>query len=178
MGERYSLLAPHITMYKLALVVSALLCATSVSAVPSPSTTSSAATPTGSQIRTDQDPVYHLYLQNIGGEPQLGAEATSGYFDIGSTVALTGGASPLYLNVNMTATTSYKPVSFGTSSTTSWGLSGDTIIYEGTSGSVQNFLVCPITGSTNWNLFLQTGNDVPAGNACTDWITIHLPCLC
>lgn len=31
-----------------------------------PTTTSTGATPTGSQIRADQDPVYHLYLQNQG----------------------------------------------------------------------------------------------------------------
>ena len=35
-------------------------------AVAIPTSTSSAATPAGSQIRTDQDPVYHLYLQEIG----------------------------------------------------------------------------------------------------------------
>lgn len=38
---------------------------TTTSSLP-PSTTSSGPTPTGSQIRTVQDPVYHFYLQNNG----------------------------------------------------------------------------------------------------------------
>lgn len=138
--------------------------------------TSTGATPTGSQIRTDQDPVYHLYLQAIGGAPMLGPESSSGYFTIGSTVALNNfNGTELYLNVNTTVSTSYKPLTLGsTATTTNWSLSGDTIV----SGGQQNFLVCPILGSSNWNLYLQLGNDVPAGESCTDYITIHLPCLC
>ncbi|KZS91248.1 hypothetical protein SISNIDRAFT_456850 [Sistotremastrum niveocremeum HHB9708] len=148
---------------------------TSTSTTTSTSTSTGAA-PTGSQIRADQDPVYHLYLQNVGGTPVLGSETTSGLFTLGSTITLNqAGGSKLYFNVNTNVTTSYKPVTFDTTAkTTTWGLSGDTIIY----GNQQNFLVCPITGSANWNLYLQTGNDVPSGVACTDYITIHLPCLC
>lgn len=75
----------------------------------------------------------------------------------------------------MTASTSYKPVSFGASATSAeWSMSGDTLVFDGQ----QNFLVCPISGSANYELFLQTGDDTPAGEDCTDWITIHLDCLC
>jgi hypothetical protein len=110
-----------------------------------------------------------------GGAPILGPEASSGYFTIGSTIALNSGSGKLYLNVNTTVTTSYKPLTLdATAKTTNWALSGDTI----TTGGQQNFLVCPITGSSNWNAYLQTGNDVPAGSSCANYITIHLPCLC
>lgn len=145
-------------------------------ALAAPSATSSAATPAGSQIRTDQDPVYHLYLQDVDGQPILGPEASSGYFTITNTVQLNSatGGQPLFFNVNMTETTSYKSVSLdSTATTTDWTMSGDTIV----AGGQQNFLVCPISGSANFDLFLQTGDDVPS-SACTDWITIHLPCLC
>ena len=74
----------------------------------------------------------------------------------------------------MSATTSWKPLTLDTTAkTTTWGMSGDTIIDSNT----QNFVVCPIAGSSNFNFYLQTGNDMPS-SACTDWITIHLPCLC
>jgi hypothetical protein len=39
-----------------------------------------------------------------------------------------------------------------------------------------NFLVCPLD-STYWQIYFQTGNDTPSGG-CTDYITLHLPCLC
>jgi hypothetical protein len=53
--------------------------------------------------------VYHLYLQLINGKPLLGPEATSGYFVYGTTVALVmADKSKLYLNVDMTPSTSYK----------------------------------------------------------------------
>ncbi|KAF8585978.1 carbohydrate-binding module family 1 protein [Ramaria rubella] len=141
----------------------------------SPSSTASAPTPTGSQIRTDQDPAYHLYLQDIGGTPVLGPEASSGYFTIGSTISLNVNGTTLFLNVDEGATTDYKPLTLdATATTTTWGLSGDTIIY----GSLQNFIVCPITSSTNYNLYLSgTNNDMPA-TTCTNYLTIHLPCLC
>ena len=48
---------------KLAVVVSALL--TAAYAAPAASPTAAAAAATASQIRTDQDPVYHLYLQSV-----------------------------------------------------------------------------------------------------------------
>ncbi|KIJ49455.1 carbohydrate-binding module family 1 protein [Sphaerobolus stellatus SS14] len=149
---------------------------TSVPATTTPSSTATSSAPaaTGSQIRTDQDPAYHLYLQNIGGTPTLGPEASSGYFTIGSTIALNNAdGSQLFFNVNANATTAWKPVTFDkTATTTTWSLSGDTIIY----GNQQNFIVCPISGSTNYNLYLSTSNDMPTG--CTNYITIHLPCLC
>ncbi|KAL5529121.1 hypothetical protein ACEPAG_5095 [Sanghuangporus baumii] len=139
-----------------------------------PTSTSSAAAAAGSQIRTDQDPVYHLYIQStpIDGAPVLGPESSSGWFSIGSTIQDTN--SSLYLNVDMSPTTSYKPLTLGdTATTTTWSLSGDTIVASGQ----QNFVVCPTDGSELWNFFLQTGNDMPS-SSCTDWITIHLPCLC
>jgi len=105
----------------------------------------------------------------------LGPEDSAGEFLIGNTIQLSNSSSPLFFNVNSTATTSYKPVFFSsTAVTNTWDMSGDTII----DGNTQNFLVCPISGSSNFDLFLQTGDDMPDGAGCTDWITIHLPCLC
>ncbi|EJD05944.1 uncharacterized protein FOMMEDRAFT_77495 [Fomitiporia mediterranea MF3/22] len=139
-----------------------------------PTSTSSAAAAAGSQIRTDQDPVYHFYIQStpVDGAPVLGPESSSGWFNIGSTVQDTN--SSLFLNVDMSATTSYKPLTLDdTATTTTWSMSGDTIIASGQ----QNFVVCPSDNSSLLNFFLQTGNDMPS-STCTDWITIHLPCLC
>jgi len=139
-------------------------------AAPSPTVAAEATGPT--QIRTDQDPVYHFYLQESGGAPILGPEASASNFTVGSTVEMSG--ATLFLNVNMNVTTSYKPLTLdSTAKTTTWTMSGDTIVASGQ----QNFVVCPMTGSSNFNLFLQTGDDMPS-TACTDWITIHLPCLC
>jgi len=108
--------------------------------------------------------------------PILGPEASSGYFTIGSTVQLnsaTGGA-PLFLNVNTTGTNDWKSLSLDATATTeTWTLSGDTLVASGQ----QNFVVCPISGSANFDLYLQTGTAMPS-TACTNWITIHLPCLC
>ncbi|GJJ06471.1 hypothetical protein Clacol_000663 [Clathrus columnatus] len=103
-----------------------------------PTGTATGPTPTGSQIRSDQDPAYHLYLQSVGGVPELGPESSSGYFTIGSTITLNNpNGTSLFLNVDDSATTDWKPLSFdATATTTTWGLSGDTIIY----GSLQNFV--------------------------------------
>jgi len=145
-----------------------------VTGTPTSTGTGSTATPTGEQIRTDQDPAYHLYLQDINGIPTLGPEASSGYFTIGSTIQLNNAnGTSLFLNVDANATTDWKPLSFdATATTTTWSLSGDTIIY----GNLQNFIVCPITGSANYNLYLSTTNNMPSN--CTNYVTIHLPCLC
>jgi len=147
--------------------------------VPSttPSSTISGPTPTGSQIRADQDPVYHFYLQNSGGVPVLGPEASSGYFTISNTITLNQpGGSQLFLNLNASSTASYQALSFGTTAiTTDWGLEGDTIIT--TAPRQLNFLACATSDPTIYNLLLQTGNDTPPGQTCT-LVTIHLPCLC
>ncbi|KAF9531628.1 hypothetical protein CPB83DRAFT_78924 [Crepidotus variabilis] len=143
----------------------------------SPTTTGSGAAVTGSQIRTVQAPVYHFYLQNNGGVPALGPEASSGKFTIGGTISLNNAdGSKLYLNLNNTATTSYKPLTFGTTATTTnWGLEGDTIIT--TNPRQLNFIACSTSNSNFYDLFLQNGNDTPSGRSCS-LQTIHLPCLC
>ncbi|EIM81283.1 uncharacterized protein STEHIDRAFT_67181, partial [Stereum hirsutum FP-91666 SS1] len=134
---------------------------------------------TGSQIRSDQDPVFHFYLQNQDGVPVLGPEDTSGYFVIDGTIALssTTGDSPLYLNVDESATASYKPLTLNTTATTTdWGLEGDTIIT--TDPRQLNFLVCATSDANVWSVYLQEGNDVPSGETCSNDISLHLPCLC
>ncbi|KAL1691562.1 hypothetical protein GGG16DRAFT_91243 [Schizophyllum commune] len=71
--------------------------------LPRATGTTSAAAATGSQIRAVQDPVFHFYLQSNAGTPMLGPESSSGYFTLGSTIALNSddsSAAPLYLNVN------------------------------------------------------------------------------
>ncbi|KAI0329405.1 hypothetical protein GY45DRAFT_1324998 [Cubamyces sp. BRFM 1775] len=140
-------------------------------------TSSSVATPTGSQIRADQPPVYHFYLQSDGGKPVLGPEASSGYFTIGTTISLNGAdGSKLYLNVDESATTSYKPLTFdAVATTTDWGLEGDTIIT--TAPRQLNFLACSTSDPNVYDVFFQEGNDTPSGSSCT-LVTLHLPCLC
>jgi hypothetical protein len=161
----------------------------------SPTTTSSGPAPTGSQIRAVNDPVYHFYLQDYGmrsrintccsflllihpagGQPVLGPESSSGYFNIGGgTISLTG-STPLYLNVQTGATTSYKPLTFNsTATTTDWVLEGDTII---TSNPRElNFLACATSNANYYTVYLQYGNDQPAGESCS-MQSLHLPCLC
>lgn len=41
-----------------------------------------------------------------------------------------------------------------------------------------NFLACRSTEGGYYDLFLQTGSDVPSGKTCSNYQTIHLPCLC
>ncbi len=107
------------------------------------------------QIRSDQDPVFHYYLQAYPknssfplphfpiGFPLaclaglrrktaslvvLGPVATSEYFNIGGTIQSTN--TSLYLNVGAD-TTSYKTLTFEkTPSTKAWTLEGDTIITQ------------------------------------------------
>ncbi|KAF8070143.1 hypothetical protein FPV67DRAFT_1606850 [Lyophyllum atratum] len=140
-------------------------------------TTTTGPAATGSQIRTVQDPVYHFYLQNNGGTPMLGPEASSGRFTIAGTIALNSSAgSKLYLNIDSSGTQSYKSLTLGTTATTTnWGLEGDTIIT--TSPRQLNFIACPGSNTTFYNVYLQQGNDTPPGKTCT-LVTMHLPCLC
>lgn len=148
---------------------------TTVTTTTTSTTTSTGPAPTGSQIRTVQDPVYHFYLQNKGGVPVLGAEASSGYFTIGKTIALTGSPT-LYLNISPDTSKSYQALMFNsTAITMDWGLEGDTIIT--TSPRQLNFIACSTSDPTIYNVFLQNGNDSPAGTTCT-MVTMHLPCLC
>jgi hypothetical protein len=41
-----------------------------------------------------------------------------------------------------------------------------------------NFLVCNNAASGYYDLYLQTGSDTPSGKTCSNYQTIHLPCLC
>ncbi|KAJ3044684.1 hypothetical protein HDV00_001088 [Rhizophlyctis rosea] len=116
---------------------------------------------TGVQIRAVQDPVFHLYLQNSGGKAVLGSESTGGRYIIANGKIQTVG-SGLYLNYENT-TNGYKALTFdATSTSTGWGLEGDTIITTNGSplGRQLNFLVC---GSQNV-LYLATNNDKPSAN--------------
>ncbi|KIP10870.1 hypothetical protein PHLGIDRAFT_64750, partial [Phlebiopsis gigantea 11061_1 CR5-6] len=130
---------------------------------------------TGSQIRAVTDPVFHFYLQNYDGQPVLGPEASSGYFTIDGTIQLTDG-SGLFLNADVNATTSYKSLTFDTAATTTdWQLEGDTII---TSNPRElNFIACATSDANYYTLYLQYGNDQPAGATCS-MQSLHLPCLC
>jgi len=142
---------------------------------PPPTTTSTGPTPTGSQIRSDQDPAFHLYLQNLDGQPVLGPEASSGYFAISGEISLTNpDGTTSYLNVDESASGTNKPLTLdATATTTDWGLEGDTIIT--TAPRQLNFLTCPATTSGYYTLYLQEGNDAISG--CS-MISLHLPCLC
>ncbi|KAH8107924.1 hypothetical protein BXZ70DRAFT_22256 [Cristinia sonorae] len=147
------------------------------SSAPPATPTASAPAPAGTQIRADQDPVFHLYLQSFNGKPVLGPEASSGSFTIGKTIALNNAdGSKLFLNENESASTSYKALTLDkVATTTDWGLEGDTIIT--TAPRQLNFLACSSSTTGFFDLFLQEGNDVPAGKTCS-LISLHLPCLC
>ncbi|KAJ4297550.1 hypothetical protein N0V90_005442 [Kalmusia sp. IMI 367209] len=81
---------------------------------------SNAAAATVGKIRGVSDPIYHLYLQ---ANPK---NASADEFTIGSTIQ--SKKTSQYLNIQ-TASTSYKPLVWGTTGdTTAWGLEGDTII--------------------------------------------------
>ncbi|KAG9235288.1 hypothetical protein BJ875DRAFT_374571 [Amylocarpus encephaloides] len=133
------------------------------------------------QIRGVQSPIFHLYLQGLPSNrsiPVMGPESTSEYFNIGSTIQSKN--SSMFLNIN-TNTASYKPLSFGaTATTTAWALEGDTIITgtKSSYGRQLNFLVCSTSTGGYYDLFLQTGSDTPSGKSCSNYQTIHLPCLC
>lgn len=113
----------------------------------------------------------------LAGSPVLGPESSSGYFTIGDTISLINldGTLP-YLNVDESVVTSYKPVTFNsTATTTDWGLEGDTIIT--TSPRQLNFLACATSDPTIYSIYLQEGNDTPATETCA-LVSLHLPCLC
>ncbi|KAF2177235.1 hypothetical protein K469DRAFT_604002 [Zopfia rhizophila CBS 207.26] len=140
-----------------------------------------AAAATVGKIRGVQSPVYHLYLQANSKNktiPVLGPEGSAEDFTIGSTIQ--SKQTSQYLNI-LTATTSYKPVAFSsTAETTAWGLEGDTIITTtGSSfGRQLNFLACKSTDDGYYDLYLQTGSESPSGKTCSNYQTLHLPCLC
>ncbi|KAI1339942.1 hypothetical protein F5Y15DRAFT_59916 [Xylariaceae sp. FL0016] len=136
------------------------------------------------QIRAVQAPIFHYYLQAYPQDPTIpvmGPEASSEYYTIGG--AIQSANSSAYLNIG-NDTTSYKTLSFGAAETTdAWALEGDTII-TGTGSSYGrqlNFLVCQLSGSGGtgyWQVFLQTGSETPAGKTCSNFQSLHLPCIC
>ncbi|KAI1637278.1 hypothetical protein F4809DRAFT_640698 [Biscogniauxia mediterranea] len=152
-----------------------------------------AATAKPEQIRTVQDPVFHFYLQAYPDDPTIpvmGPEASSEYFDIGATIRSTNTSA--YLNIASSSPdddddddegASYKTLVFGGEAeegvTDAWGLEGDTIITSTGSayGRQLNFLVCQLGGGF-WQVYLQTGSDTPAGKTCSNFQSLHLPCLC
>jgi hypothetical protein len=95
-----------------------------------PTTTVQEAASKPYQLRGVQAPIFHLYLQSLPsdkGTPVMGPEASSEYFNIGSTIQSLN--SSLYLNIGPSSGKSYLPLSLDkTSNTTAWGLEGDTVI--------------------------------------------------
>lgn len=91
----------------------------------------SAPTSTVAKIRGVRDPVYHLYLQahpENASVPVLGPESGADEFSIGETIQ--SRETSRYLNIQ-TASTSYKPLAWeATGTTTAWGFEGDTIVNE------------------------------------------------
>ncbi|KAH7398863.1 hypothetical protein DE146DRAFT_510034 [Phaeosphaeria sp. MPI-PUGE-AT-0046c] len=144
-------------------------------------TSSTSAAATVGKIRGVRDPIYHLYLQSLPSAPStpvLGPEAAADEFTIGPTIQ--SKKSGLYLNIQ-NATTSYKPLKWeSAATTTAWGLEGDTIItVQGSSyGRQLNWLVCKASTGNYYDLYLQLGSDTPSGKSCSNYQTIHLPCLC
>jgi len=132
------------------------------------------------QIRADSDPVFHLYLQALPTaktSPVLGPVTSSEYFNIDGTIQSTN--TSMYLNIG-NASTSYLPLTFGTTAETdAWALEGDTIITSQSSsyGRQLNFLACQLD-TTYWSIYLQTGSDEPSGEDCSNYQSLHLPCLC
>ena len=132
------------------------------------------------KIRGVSSPIYHLYLQS---HPQnasllvLGPEATGETFNIGASIQST--KSNLYINIENDST-SYKTLTLGKNpTTTAWGLEGDTIIttQKSSYGRQLNFVVCALSGGY-YQPYLQTGSQTPAGKSCSNYLTLHLPCLC
>jgi len=161
--------------------VIALFSSAVVLAAPQATATTSAAAATGSQIRGVSDPIYHLYLQrSSSGAPVLASEDTAGEFVISGSIQDVSSGD--YLNINTSDTTSYKSLSFGSTATfTGWGLEGDTIITTTSSsyGRQLNFLACASsTDSGAYDIYLQTGSDEPSTGSCSNYQTLHLPCLC
>ncbi|PGH07531.1 hypothetical protein AJ79_06266 [Helicocarpus griseus UAMH5409] len=132
------------------------------------------------QIRGVSDPIYHLYLQADAADPTiaiLGPEASADSFFITETIQ--SSTTGMYLNIEPNDSASYKKLVFGAEgTTTAWGLEGDTIITTTGSeyGRQLNYVACEAADGA-FTLYLQTGSDLPEG-ACTNYLTIHLPCLC
>lgn len=107
----------------------------------------------------------------------------------------------LFLNVGSDST-SYKTLTFGSAASTSaWALEGDTIItaqgstwgrrelisWPRTDARARaycicvwaelNFLACKLDGNF-WQVYLQTGSATPSGATCSNYQSLHLPCLC
>ncbi|KAH7090606.1 hypothetical protein FB567DRAFT_520239 [Paraphoma chrysanthemicola] len=167
-------------MFSLTLLAPFLFLAQTTLAAPTTSPRAAAAATIG-KIRGVRDPIYHLYLQansKNASIPVLGPEAAADEFTIGGTIQ--SRKTNQYLNIQ-TASTSYKPLKWeATGSTTAWGLEGDTIItVQGSSyGRQLNWLVCKSSDAGYYDLYLQTGSDTPSGRSCSNYQTIHLPCLC
>ncbi|KAI1388969.1 uncharacterized protein F4822DRAFT_263974 [Hypoxylon trugodes] len=132
------------------------------------------------QIRAVSSPIFHYYLQAYPQDPTIpvmGPESSSEYFDIGTSIKSTNTSK--FLNIGSDST-SYKTLTFAEASATdAWALEGDTIITStGSSfGRQLNFLVCQLSGSY-WQVYLQTGSDTPSGKTCSNYQSLHLPCLC
>ncbi|KAK8006632.1 hypothetical protein PG991_012929 [Apiospora marii] len=137
------------------------------------------------QIRAVQDPIFHYYLQAYPQDPSIpvmGPESSSEYFTIAGTIQSTN--TSRYLSVGDDAT-SYKTLTFanstggGSGATNVWALEGDTIITGQSSswGRQLNFLVCKLDGNF-WQVYLQTGSATPSGKTCSNYQSLHLPCLC
>ena len=115
--------------------------------------------------------------------PVMGPEASSESFEIGTTIQSVNTSA--YLNI-VAGDTSYKTLAFAAegegAQTEGWGLEGDTIITTTGSawGRQLNFLACQIGGGGGqyWQVYLQTGSETPAGRTCSNYQTLHLPCLC
>ncbi|KUJ20124.1 uncharacterized protein LY89DRAFT_716570 [Mollisia scopiformis] len=135
------------------------------------------------QLRGVQSPIFHLYLQSLPSSkstPVMGPESSSEYFNLDSSIQSLN--SSLYLNIGPKVDgKSYLPLSLdATSNTTAWALEGDTVITStaSTYGRQLNFLACASSTSGYYTIYLQTGSDVPSGVTCSNYQTIHTPCLC
>ncbi|KAI1800153.1 hypothetical protein F4811DRAFT_557102 [Daldinia bambusicola] len=137
------------------------------------------------QVRAVQSPIFHYYLQAYPEDPStraasipvMGPEHSSEYFSIGGWMQSVN--TSLFLNIGNDKT-SYKTLTFAEATVTdAWGLEGDTIITSQGSnyGRQLNFLVCKLTGDY-WQVYLQTGSETPAGRTCSNYQSLHLPCLC
>ena len=52
--------------------------------------------------------------------------------------------------------------------------SGDVLIFL----TELNWLACKSSDNGYYDVFLQTGSDTPSGRSCSNYQTLHLPCLC
>ncbi|KAI0010534.1 hypothetical protein F4779DRAFT_616503 [Xylariaceae sp. FL0662B] len=134
------------------------------------------------QIRAVQAPIFHYYLQAYPDDPSIpvmGPEASAESFEIGGSIQSAN--SSAFLNIDDDGEgASYKTLTFAEASATdAWALEGDTIITSTASayGRQLNFLVCQLEGDF-WQVYLQTGADTPAGQTCSNFQSLHLPCLC